>query len=205
MENENETPVEPEDDVAAGSEESGDVDDNSGGDNEETLTLEEALAEINLLRVQRGEARSESAGRRIELRDLKAASKKITDAELSELELLKNNNSDLETQVEKLKTSGKALVIKHALHSAAQDLNFHDPEMAIKLVKISNVEFDDENNTVSNSDSLLKKLAKKHPYLVKKSSKRTAPKNVDQNQLTPNKKDTKQALEASLRQRFGVP
>lgn len=83
-------------------------------------------------------------------------------------EELRKENSKLIPQVEKLSTDNKALRLQVAFLQS-NDVSWVNPEVALKLADLSDVDIDDETGKVDTRAlrAALKQLARDHKYLVK--------------------------------------
>jgi hypothetical protein len=125
-------------------------------------------------------SRAEQAARQDrELRELREAKRERDELRTKQEELERKDASDLENAQrdnEKLtKTNAtlldtvKRLTIENAF-MRVKDVDWHDPDDALRLVDLSNVEFDNETGAVKDASKLAdaaKKLAKDKPHLVR--------------------------------------
>lgn len=118
------------------------------------------------------ELSDESAKRRLRNKQLKADFEKtqaelkaLKDKDKSESEKIKEELEELKKEREKLATANERGAIERAFLKNNK-IKWHNPDAALKLVDLSEVEYDPENGDVSGMADAVKKLAKEHPYLV---------------------------------------
>jgi hypothetical protein len=109
--------------------------------------------------------RSENSGLRRRLNELEAAERKRAEADLSEVEKANKRIADLERINAEQQVAHQSLVVNAAVISAATKAGFWDPSIAVGLVDLASVEFD-ENGQPKNVDRLVADLAKAKPRLV---------------------------------------
>jgi hypothetical protein len=97
--------------------------------------------------------------------------KQIRDKDLPEVDKLKRDYADAQAQVEKLSNSNRELALKVAFLSD-NTYGWHNPERALKLVDLSQLEIN-EDGTVRGLKDALKALATSDPYLIKQEVKET--------------------------------
>jgi vacuolar-type H+-ATPase subunit I/STV1 len=130
-----------------------------------TLTVEEALAQLEELRKQLSAVNKESAGRRKKIEEIEAAEAKRKQAELSELEQLKAKLAEQEKARLAAESKANEALIRHAVEMAAATMKFHNPEVAYHLLDLAEVSIG-EDGKVAGVEDALKKLVKSNPYLV---------------------------------------
>ncbi len=146
---------------------------------EEELTPEEMKAENARLQKQLKKTNSESAQRRIELKDLKKKEKERDEAELGELELAQKQASDLEkenaTTLKRLRTHD--LRRSFTVMAGKMDVQFSSPQavddaFALAQPLLDDVEVDDDGNVQSKAmKAVVKEVLDGRDYLVGKTKK----------------------------------
>lgn len=110
--------------------------------------------------------RSENQGLRNRLKEFEKADEDRRKAGMSDLEKANTEKAALETKVATLEGQIKVQGLRYAAHDAAVELGMKTPELAHRLIDISDVEFDDEGSP-KNLKALLKKVTDKNGYLLK--------------------------------------
>ena len=100
--------------------------------------------------------------------------RQIRDKDLPEADKLKRDFADAQAQVEKLQTANNELALKVAFLSD-NTYGWHNPERALKLVDLSQVEIG-EDGTVRGLKDALKALATSDSYLIKQEATGEPPK-----------------------------
>ncbi|MDR3572868.1 MAG: hypothetical protein P4L50_03320 [Anaerolineaceae bacterium] len=100
-----------------------------------------------------------------ELADYVKKQKQSESDQLSEVEKLKKQNLDLETEKNKIAEEAKVSRIRSAVETAAAKLNFHKPEDAYALADTQEIKIGDDGK-ITGVDESLKALVKDRPYLV---------------------------------------
>lgn len=149
------------------------------------MTAEEMKAENVRLQKQLKKVNSESAQRRIELKDLKEQEKERDEKELSELDLAKKRSGELEKE----NVTTLARLRKHdlrrsfAAEAGKMDVQFSSPQavddaFALAQPLLTDVEVDDDGNVQSKvMKAVVKEVLDGRDYLTGKSKK--APGNID--------------------------
>jgi len=96
---------------------------------------------------------------------IEAELKQLRDKDLPEAEKLQRDFQEAQKQVEQLQTANKDLALKVAFLKDNTH-TWHDPESALKLADLAQVEIQ-ADGTVNGLKDALKALATSHPYLVK--------------------------------------
>lgn len=96
-----------------------------------------------------------------------AEAKKLADeAQLSEIDRVKKQHAEIQSQHNALMLELQETRIQHAVERAAHDLKFIHPEIAGRLLDRAELEFED-NGTPKNAKQLLEKLLKAMPELAR--------------------------------------
>lgn len=140
-----------------------------------TLTLEEALKRIADLEHSQKNATEEVDRHRKKLsayekaeREAEAAKKAAEEAQLSEIERITKQHTELQQQHAALMTELQEARMHQTVERAASKLNFVvPPEMVVRLI---DREIEYENGRPTNVEKLLEKLAKSAPDLIKQQS-----------------------------------
>jgi Phage minor structural protein GP20 len=135
----------------------------SGGENSGTTTDDKvSRSELDsvLARMRAADQRADKAQQEL---------KQLRDKDLPEAEKLKRDYEESQAQVQKLQETNTALALKVAFLSD-NTYTWHNPERALKLVDLSQVEVDAEGNVRGLKDAL-KALATSDAYLIKQEAK----------------------------------
>ena len=136
----------------------------SGGDGQGTQQTVETVSKADLDAVT---ARMRAADQRAAKAE--ADLKQLRDKDLPEAEKLKRDYEESQAQVTKLQETNTALALKVAFLSD-NTYTWHNPERALKLVDLSQVEIDADGNVRGLKDAL-KALATSDAYLIKQEVK----------------------------------
>ncbi len=128
----------------------------AGGDPTETISLEEAR-----------KLRSEAANLRKRMKAFEDAEAAAQAASLTEVERLKKQHADLQTQHNALIAEAKEIRLLRAVELSAIKLEFKHPEIAAKLLDRADLEYEEDGSTPKNISKLLEKLLKNMPELAK--------------------------------------
>jgi hypothetical protein len=128
-------------------------------------TVEARLARLAELEKENGELRKENAKRRTENQRLTEAQQAEQDAKLSEVERLQKQLAKAEADKAAAEEQRKEQVLRTAVIGTAARLGFRDPEDAYRLLRPSEVEYDDTGEP-SNIKPLLETMLKAKDYLV---------------------------------------
>lgn len=123
-----------------------------------TLTLEQALDALK-------KARAEAASHRVKLNEYEDKARRDAEAQMTEAERYKSRASDLERQVSDLTRSHQERAVKYEVQLHAAKLGIIDPDAAVKLLDLSQLDYDDDG-TPKNAGKLLADLIKAKPYLA---------------------------------------
>lgn len=141
---------------------------------EPSVTLEDALAQIAELKRTHAEldhayknASGELKRHREKLTTYEKAEQEAKDAELSELERIKKQHSELQATHDTYSRQMQERIIRYEVERQAAKMHVIDPDAAVKLLDLSELEYD-EQGTPTNADKLLEKLLKSKPYLAPK-------------------------------------
>lgn len=135
----------------------------SGGENSGTTTDDKvSRSELDsvLARMRAADQRADKAQQEL---------KQLRDKDLPEAEKLQRDFQEAQAQVTKLQETNTALALKVAFLSD-NTYTWHNPERALKLVDLSQVEIDAEGNVRGLKDAL-KALATSDSYLIKQEVK----------------------------------
>jgi hypothetical protein len=99
-----------------------------------------------------------------ELERLRAELKKRDDADLSEMEKLRKQVADAESQRQTFEQDRKAERTRHTIEREAGRMRFADPADAVSLIDPARIDFDAKGNP-TNVPALLAELVKAKPYL----------------------------------------
>jgi len=117
---------------------------------------------------------------------------------------------ELKPKADKLDKDNRAMRLQLAfLSTPLKGVVWEDPEAAMKLVDLSDVDIDPDTGSVDKRDlaAAMRRLAKDKPYLVKKASKKDDDEEDDQssgNPMNKRRKSSKQVDRAALAKRFPV-
>lgn len=92
--------------------------------------------------------------------------KKLTDAQLSEVEQLRNEVAAGQKALADAATAQQTSRVEVAVARAAAKLGFSDADDALRLIDRNAIEFDDATGQPTNVDELLGALMKSKPYLA---------------------------------------
>lgn len=101
-----------------------------------------------------------------QLAELQDAEEKRKQAEMTELDRVKQGLTKLTEERDALKSQLETKIIQHALTSAAVEANFVDPEDAVRMVPIEELEIAD--GKVTGVTEAIAKLVKAKAYLIRK-------------------------------------
>lgn len=137
-----------------------------------TVTLEEVLAQLEeskrtyaKLENEHRTASGELKRHRERLGKIDQADKEAKEAELSEVERLKKQHSELQSQHEAYTRQAQERIVRYEVQAQATELGIIDPDAAVKLLDWSQLEYD-ESGTPTNAKELLEELVKKKKYLL---------------------------------------
>ncbi len=99
-----------------------------------------------------------------ELERLRAELKKRDDADLSEIEKLRKQVAEAESQRQTIDQARKAERTQHTIEREAGQMRFADPADAVRLIDQTRIDFDASGNP-TNVKALLAELVKAKPYL----------------------------------------
>lgn len=133
---------------------------------EETFDQERAMRTIRHLREQEQRLQKE-------IKSLLNEKKAKEDAELSEIERVKNRAQEAERQLQELQNALKQKTLRVSVVEHAIKLNIVDPDAAFKLIDHESISFDERGEAVGVEDAL-KELVKTKPYLVRDMSASSA-------------------------------
>ncbi|KPK91515.1 MAG: hypothetical protein AMJ88_13490 [Anaerolineae bacterium SM23_ 63] len=128
--------------------------------------LESLKEELKRTRNALRSANKEAKERRLRLKKLEEEETKRKQAEMSELEIAKEELEKASKERDRLRESRTELIIRHAIELGATKLGFVDPGDAFTLMDMKEIEIDDETGKVEGIDKALKALAKAKPYLL---------------------------------------
>lgn len=132
-----------------------------------SLTLEEALRRIEELSNAHRNATEERDRHRKKLTAYEQAEQQARDAQLSEIERIKKQHADLESQHNAILTELQETRVQHAVQLVATQHNFIRPDIVARLIDWSEIEYEDGRPT--NIGKLVEKTAKAMPELVRAS------------------------------------
>ncbi len=130
-------------------------------------SVEQLQAELERIRKALRAANKEAAERRKLLEQYESEKKQREEAELSELDRLRKRLSEEQAEREKALAELQAIRLRSAIVSEAANIGFIDPHDAYTMIDLAEIEIDD-NGQVTNAKDLLEGLAKRKPYLLKK-------------------------------------
>lgn len=130
-----------------------------------SVTLEEALARIAELEHSHKNAVEERDRHRKKLSTYEKAEQDAKDAQLSEIERIQKQHSDLQQQHSAYTQAMQQRVTRYEVEKQAAKLGIIDPDAAARLLDASELEYD-ESGIPSNAAKLLEKLVKNKPYLA---------------------------------------
>lgn len=130
-----------------------------------TATSEETLARIAELERALKNATEERDRHRKKLSGYEDAERKAQEAQLSEIERVNKQYSELQAQHTAYAQSMQERVVRYEIERQAAKLGIIDPDAAAKLLDRSALEYD-EDGTPHNAAKLLKKLIEDKPYLA---------------------------------------
>lgn len=137
------------------------------GETKPTLTLEQALSELE-------KVRREAAGNRVKLNEFESAQRAAEEAKLSEAEKLQKRLADQERTIAERDLALQEVRIARAVASAANKLGCVDSDVAERLLDASAIEYDADGKP-QNIEALLEKLMKDKPYLKSQPNQRVQP------------------------------
>lgn len=152
------------------------------------VTLEEALAQLAeekrvraALEHEHKNATGELKRHRERLTAYEAAEKQAQEAQLSEVERLKKQHTELQSQHAAYTKQTQERIVRYEVERQASKLGIIDPEAAAKLLDWSELEYE-EDGTPKNATRLLEVLIKNKPYLAPKP---TEPAQTEQASMSP--------------------
>jgi phosphoenolpyruvate synthase/pyruvate phosphate dikinase len=134
----------------------------SGTATVDTADLERRAAEAESLRERMKAADKRAA-------DFEAKLRQLTEKDMPEAEKMKRDFETAQQQVTQLQETNRSLALKVAFLSD-NTYSWHNPERALKLVDLDQLEIDADGK-VSGLNDALKALATSDPYLVKQDVK----------------------------------
>ena len=154
-------------------------DDTSGGgdgddDPEEDSGKDERDPRIKALSDEAAKRRVENKQLKADLDKALARIKEIDDADKSEVDRLTEQVAELTSKQEEAEASLREARLHNAF-LASNKYTWHEPETALKLVDLSEVEIE-EDGSVKGMDKALKALADSKPFLVRKEEEEDEPK-----------------------------
>ena len=138
-----------------------------------TTTLEEALARITELEHSHKNAREQADRQAKKLSTYEKAEQEAKDAQLSEIERIKKQHTELQAQHETYTRQMQERVVRYEVERQAARLGIIDPDAAVRLLDWSELEMNDDG-TPTNAEKLLEKLLKNKPYLAPTQSQQPA-------------------------------
>lgn len=126
-------------------------------------TPEQAVARLE---AELAETRREAGKYRTQARTLEQAQQAATQAGMSEAERAAAQLKALQDQNAQLQSRLMAQAVEASAAAAATKLNYRNPELAMRLIRTDDIEFDDTGKA-KNVEKLLRELAQREPYLVK--------------------------------------
>ena len=144
-------------------------------------TVEELLREREELKHKYGNAAEELERHRKfrasydkQQAEAEAAKKAAEEAQLSEIERTNKKYAEMQARHEAAIRELQETKVQHAVLREATGLQFINPEIAVKLLDLSELEYD-SNGTPQNTQKLLDKLIKSMPELVRPSQPESTP------------------------------
>lgn len=134
---------------------------------EPVLSLEAAMKRIAELEHAHKNAREQADRQAKKLTAYEKAEQEKKDAELSEIDRIKKQHAELQSQHDAYTKQMHERVIRYEVERQAAKLGIIDPEAATKLLEWSELEYG-EDGTPTNAEKLLEKLVKHKPYLAPK-------------------------------------
>lgn len=131
------------------------------------LSLEEAMKRIAELEHSYKNADEERTRHRKKLSAYEDAEKRAQEAQLSEVERVNKQNSELQHKLETTERVMRERIIRYEVEAQAHKLGIIDPEAAARLLDWSEIQLNDDG-IPSNAANLLEKLIKHKPYLAPK-------------------------------------
>lgn len=110
--------------------------------------------------------RKENATHRTRLKSFEEEERKRQEAQLSEQQKLEKRLADAQAERDNLRLSVQDRLLAKEVRAVAAELGFADPADALGLLPRSELELDDDGEP-TNARTLLEKLAKAKPYLMK--------------------------------------
>lgn len=142
-----------------------------------TLTLEQAIAELE-------RTRKEAANYRTKARDAEAKVKSHEDAQLSELERAKREAQEAAQREREAREELKAIRTRTEIERAAAKLGIVDADAAARLLDQGTLDFD-ERGALKNAEAVLRDLVKEKPYLLQPTRRPGADAGSGRNQDAP--------------------
>lgn len=152
------------DDDSDDSDEDEDDDDAAGGNSSDSKTKAERVRELSRENKKR---RLQAKKYKKELEEAQAKLQEIDDKDKTELDKAKSDLKKLQEQNSKLEKQNKNGAIERAFLKDNKH-KWHSADAALKLVDLSEVEYDADTGEVTGMKDAIKQLAKDHPYLVDK-------------------------------------
>jgi len=109
--------------------------------------------------------RSEAKNLRLRLKEFEDREKKTKESQMSESERLQQQYAELQQQHTTYVQDMQTRLVRYEIERQSSKLGIIDADAALKLIDLSELEFDD-GGMPTNADDLLKKLVKAKPYLV---------------------------------------
>jgi hypothetical protein len=130
-------------------------------------TAEELQASVDRLERAVKDANKEAASKRVRLEELERADQERQKASLSEVDRLKQQVAEAQSEAEKARSEAATVRVKTAVIVAAGQMGFQDPEDAYALLDLSKLEIE-KDGKVAGVDEALKALVKAKAYMIKK-------------------------------------
>lgn len=163
-----------EDPPAGANSDDGDAGDDDASDSADDFDKDRAFRTIQKQRADLKAAREREKAAARERDELKAKQQKADDAELSETERLRKQNTELEREKADLERTRQEERNTRAIERAATKLGAADPDDVFKLLTQSEFEHDADGN-VTNAEKLVAALLKAKPYLAAKAGTNGVP------------------------------
>jgi len=132
-------------------------------------TLDEAIKEVESLRAALHKTNEEAKGHRLKAKELDDLKAQLEQQSLSEKEKLERKLADLQkTHADELRKN-QEVVLRYEMQTIATTLGIINPAIALRLVDMDKIEYDDSGHP-TNVKKLLEAVLKENPYLVQRNA-----------------------------------
>lgn len=129
------------------------------------------------------ELRREAKKYRLELqklrKDYESAVKRADRSKMEETERLKAEKAEAEEKAKLMKDRADNMLKQSAIVSVASKMGFRDPQDAVAMIELSNIDIDEEGNIdVDEAEEMVKQVLEEKPYLAMQTQEADASKAV---------------------------